>query len=201
MEVLGIEFAVGWIYVAIAVVVAVDAFFPLVPGETVLITGAVLAGRGEAWLPGVLAAAIGGALAGDHFSYLLGRLLGGRAARRLFRSEKSRGRLQEATRLLDRRGTVVIVGARFVPGGRTAATFACGLLRMPLRRFTPADAIGVVLWCSYAAAAGYIGGEAVGGSVLLPLAAVLGGVFVLALVVEELHRRSRSAGRPSRPEV
>ena len=36
----------GWAYPAIFGIVTIDAFFPLVPGETSIITGAILAANG-----------------------------------------------------------------------------------------------------------------------------------------------------------
>jgi SNARE associated Golgi protein len=46
-------------------------------------------------------------------------------------------------------GVWIIVVARFIPGGRTATTYAAGTVGMPWRRFLPADAIAVALWALY----------------------------------------------------
>ncbi len=177
-------------YLIVLAIVAVDGFFPLVPGETAVITAAILAAdhKLSIWLV-VLAAALG-ALAGDNFSYLLGDQTGERAARRLFRGEKSRDRLEWARRQLHARGSLLVVVARFIPGGRTATTFASGTLELPWRRFIAADALAAALWAIYAAGLGYLGGEAFRHSVWKPLAIALG-ISACMLVVGELVRRRR----------
>ncbi len=113
----------AWTYLIVIAVVAVDAFFPVVPGDAATITAAILAAQADLPIVLVVAAGFLGATAGDNFSYLLGRELGGRAARRLFRGEKSR-----APRVGSRPATparvTLIVGARFIPGGRTATPSA-----------------------------------------------------------------------------
>ncbi len=150
-----------WSYPAIFTVAAVDAFFPLVPSETLAITGGVLAGTGDLSLPLVILAASGGALLGDNISYLLGHLLGERTVKRWFKSERSQRGFLWAERQLDERGTYLIIIARFIPGGRTAMTFAAGYVpTFPWRRFIVADVIACLIWGSYTALLGYFGGKA-----------------------------------------
>jgi membrane-associated protein len=96
--------ASAWTYVIVMAVVAVDAFFPLVPGDGATITAAILAANGDLSIVLVVAAGFLGATAGDNFSYLLGHKLGSRAAQRLFRSEKSSTRLEWARNQLRQRG-------------------------------------------------------------------------------------------------
>jgi membrane protein YqaA with SNARE-associated domain len=117
-------------YAIVFAIVAVDALLPFVQAEAVVITAAVLAAQGDLliWLV-ILAAALGG-LVGDNASYLLGRLVGCRAANRFL----SRERLRRAERGVRSRGAVLILIARFIPVGRTATTFAAGTLEMPWRR-------------------------------------------------------------------
>ena len=58
------------------------------------------------------------------------------------------------------RGFYLIIIARFIPGGRTAVTFSSGYTHgMPWRRFVLADAIAALIWGTYAALLGYIGGK------------------------------------------
>jgi membrane-associated protein len=118
--------ASAWTYLLVMAVVAVDAFFPMVPGDAATITAAILAAQAHLSIVLVVAAAFLGATAGDNLSYFLGNKLGRRAARRLFRGEKSRARLEWARDQLRRRGVTLIIGARFIPGGRTATTFRSG---------------------------------------------------------------------------
>ncbi len=180
-------------YLVIAGIVAVDSFFPLVPGETAVITGGVLAANGSMALAVVLLAAFGGSLIGDNVSYWAGRTLGTTARRRFFSSEKALHRLAWAEVQLETRGPAIIVAARFVPGGRTATMFASGSLEMPWRRFVAADAVAAGVWALYATALGYFGGETFRHSLFKPL----GVAFAIAAVVtlgSEIWRRARLDG-------
>ncbi len=149
-----------WSYAAIFAVAAIDAFFPLVPSETVVITGGVLAGAGDLSLPLVILAASTGAIVGDNISYGLGHLLGEHTVKRVFKGEKSHRGFEWAERQLEERGTYLIVVARFIPGGRTATTFSAGYIQtFSYRRFIAADVLAGFIWGTYAACLGYFGGK------------------------------------------
>ena len=93
-----------------------------------MITAAVLASQGEGLrLELIIPVAAAGAICGDNVSYWVGRLAGERIADKLF-SGKRRKLLDRAHRLLEERGGYLIVIGRFIPGGRTAVTFAAGSL-------------------------------------------------------------------------
>ena len=149
-----------WAYLAIFAVSAIDAFFPLVPSETVVITAGVLAGAGDLTLVLVILCAAGGAILGDNISYGLGTWLGEHTVKRVFKGEKSHRAFDWAERQLAQRGTYLIIVARFIPGGRTATTFSAGYIHsFPYRRFLPADVVAGLIWGTYAACLGYFGGK------------------------------------------
>jgi len=179
-----------WTYPAIVAAVAFDSLLPLAPGETVVITAGVLAADGDLSLLLVIAAGTVGSLLGDNASYGLGASLGRRAERRLFKSPRARERVEWARRQLDCRGAVIILVARFVPGGRTATTFSAGALGMAWRRFVVFDAVAAVLWATYVALLGYFGGSAFEESLWKPMIAA---ALVAAAVAAgaELLRRVR----------
>ncbi|HEV2772116.1 MAG TPA: DedA family protein [Thermoleophilaceae bacterium] len=181
----------AWTYLIVFAVVAVDAFFPVVPGDAATITAAILAAGADLSIVLVVVAGFLGATAGDNFSYFLGHELGSRATRRLFRGEKSHARLEWARDQLRRRGVTLIIGARFIPGGRTATTFAAGTLDMRWRRFLTGDLIGTFAWALFTSMLGYLGGQAFQQSLWKPLLLSFG-VSVLVIVGGELwQRRSR----------
>lgn len=189
-----------WGYLAIFLVVAVDGFFPVMPGEIVLITAGVLAASGEQSLLAVMAVAAVGALAGDHVSYAIGRSAGQRAAQRLLRGGRGRAALSWAGRALHQRGGLVIVAFRFVAGGRTATTLMAGTVCYPLPRFTPFDAVAAVLWTLYAGLLGYWAGRVFEGRPLIGLLVGLGislAVMVLGEAVRLWLRQARGAGASS----
>jgi len=149
-----------WSYLVIFAVAALDAFFPVVPSETVAITGGVLAGSGDLNLLLVIVAASAGAILGDNISYGLGSWLGERTVKNVFKGERSRKAFLWAEHQLEERGTYLIVIARFIPGGRTATTFAAGYIKtFPYRRFLPADILAGAIWGTYTGCLGYFGGK------------------------------------------
>ena len=188
-----------WTYVIVIAVVAVDAVFPVVPGDGATITAAILAANGDLSIVLVVAAGFLGATAGDNLSYLLGYKLGSRAAQRLFRGEKSRARLEWAREQLRQRGVTLIIGARFIPGGRTATTFAAGTLAMRWRHFLTGDLIGTFGWALFTSLLGYLGGQAFQQSLWKPLVLSFGISILVVLGGELWQRRSGrkvQAGQP-----
>jgi membrane protein DedA with SNARE-associated domain len=149
-----------WSYPVIFTIAMLDAFFPVVPSETLAITGGVLASSGdlELWL--VILAASTGAIVGDNISYGIGSWVGEHTVKRLFRSERAHRGFEWAEHQLEVRGGYLIVVARFIPGGRTAVTFASGYVHvMPWRRFIVYDVIAGVIWGCYTVLLGYFGGK------------------------------------------
>lgn len=174
----------SWAYVAIFAIVGIDAFFPLVPGETSVITGGILASNGELHVSLVFVAGMAGAVAGDNFSYFLGHHFDDWAQRRLFTSEKARERRRWACRQLNERGPVIIVASRFIPGGRTAATFSAGALRYRWRRFIAADIVAGALWAGFSTGVGWFGGKSFEESLWKPLAVAAVAAVVVAILGE-----------------
>ena len=147
-----------WTYGVIFGVAALDGFFPLVPSETTVIAAGVLASSGDLRIELILPAAAAGAVVGDNVSFWVGRTLGERIADKLFAGDR-RKHLDRAHRLIEERGGYLIVIARFIPGGRTAATFVAGSLDWAWTRFIKFDLAAGAIWGSYAGLLGYFGGK------------------------------------------
>jgi membrane-associated protein len=179
-----------WAYPALLAAVALDSLLPIAPGETMVITAGILAADGELSLPLVILAALGGSLLGDNISYGLGASLGRRAERRFFSSARARQQVEWARRQLHERGAVIILAARFIPGGRTATTFSAGTLEVPWPRFFAIDALASILWATYVSLLGYFGGTAFKNDLWKPILAA-GLVAILIASVAELIRRAR----------
>lgn len=182
-----------WAYGLLLAFAAADVLLPVVPSEAALIAAGVAAALGELDLATVVAVGAVGAIAGDNASYLLGRRVGRPVVDRLFRSCNARGRLARIERLLGTRGPEIIVVARFVPGGRTAATLSAGItrLRWPTR-FLPYTLVAGFFWASYATLLGYIGGRLFVDRPLLGLLVALALAALVAAGVEGVrHTRAR----------
>jgi len=141
------------------VVALLDSIIPVVPSETMLIVGGVAAGTGNQVLGLVILVGALGAFAGDNLAYQLGKSYERRIRSILFRGEKGERRLDWAAKQLHKRGGLLLITARFIPGGRTAVTVASGVTRQPRRRFMIYDAIACTIWATYATLLGYIGGR------------------------------------------
>jgi membrane-associated protein len=174
---------------------ATDVLLPLIPAETVVITASVLAGQGDLLIWGVVAAAALGAMLGDNVSYLLGLRVGDPVARRYFRGGKARARLQWAEGAIRKRGPFLIMIGRFIPGGRTATTFAAGTLAMPYRRFLLADAAAAAVWAVYISMLGYLGGASFEDNLWLPLLIALAVATLVAAAAEAWRRFQRRHGK------
>lgn len=193
--------ASGTAYPLILLIVLGDAVVPILPGETAIITGGILSSSGDlSWVLVLLAGALG-AFAGDNASYWLGRTAGKRIAARLFRTDKARASLEWSRRQLEERGVMIIVMARFIPGGRTATTFTAGTIELPWRRFAAADLLGALLWSAFATALGYVGGETFKDSLWKPLVFAMAFAALVGLLGEawRRHQTSPSTGFGRRP--
>jgi membrane-associated protein len=147
-----------WTYVFLFGIAALDVIIPLVPSETSVILAGVLASTGDLVLMLVILFAAGGAILGDNVSYWIGRKVGHRLVNRFFKGER-RKQVDWAHRQVQERGGYLIIVGRFIPAGRTAVTLSCGMLEMPWRRFIAFDVAAGLVWATYAAMLGYVGGR------------------------------------------
>jgi len=148
-----------WTYAFLFAVAALDVIFPFVPSETSVILAGVLASSGDLILWLVIVSAAAGAILGDNTAYVIGRTAGHRIVDRFFTGDR-RKTIDWAEKQVQERGGYLILIGRFIPGGRTAVTLACGLLEMRWHRFIRFDVAAGVLWALYASLLGYFGGKA-----------------------------------------
>ncbi|GGL32344.1 DedA family protein [Planomonospora parontospora] len=190
-----------WIYLALFALAVLDGFFPIVPAETSLITAGVFAAStGAPDLPLVIAVGALGAFAGDHISYAIGRTANGR-----LRGGRRTGKaFAWAERALAERGGLVLVVARYIPGGRTACTLTMGAVAYPRRSFALFDALAAGSWAVYSALIGYVGGAAFEHDPVKGLLLGLGIAVTITVVVEAVryvrHRRASSRGETRESE-
>ncbi|MDD9208107.1 VTT domain-containing protein [Georgenia sp. 10Sc9-8] len=181
--------ATPWILVAVAVLSMIDGFFPPVPSESVVIAVAVLAVTGEGpslWL--LVAAAAVGAFCGDLIAFTIGQHVPVHRMR-LFSTGRGRAALDWASRALERRGTVFILSARFVPIGRVAVNMTAGAVGFPRLRFVVVAAIAGLVWAGYSTVLGVGAGHVMHEHPLVAIAiGVVGGVL-LGFLVEAVLRR------------
>ena len=125
----------------------------LVEGEVALMVAVMLARQGCLALPGVLVAAVLGALCSDLLLFGLGRI-GAQAL--LARRPLWHARLQRAQGLERRCRLPLIVGFRFLYGLRTVIPLAIGMGPIGGLRFLFLDSVGVLIWAGLTAAIGVL---------------------------------------------
>lgn len=147
-----------WILAVVFVVAGLDALLPFMPSEsTVVACGVATATTGRPMLALLVLVAACGAYGGDQLSYRIGRRHTAAVTARLTH-DRARRLHDRVHRLLHHQGGLVIVFARYVPGGRSTATLAAGVVGYPVRRFHWYTALGVAVWALQAALIGYLGG-------------------------------------------
>lgn len=178
-----------WVLLVVLALCIIDAIFPPVPSESVIIAVAtvVVADHSHTlWLLGVIAAV--GAFTGDQMVYWIGRKLGARNPKWLS-GKRAQRTLAWARRAIRRSGPILIMTGRFIPVGRTAVNLAAGTTRYPAWKFSIAAAFAAVFWATYSIAIGAIFGNIFGSHPLLALLLGLVTAFVIGLLVEFISTR------------
>jgi membrane protein DedA with SNARE-associated domain len=141
---------------AIFVILTLESFgFPL-PGESLLIAAAILAGRGAISLPVLLLSAWCGAVIGDNIGYLIGRALGhGLLSRYGEKIGLKPDRLRKVEAIFGRYGAVTVGFARFFNVLRQLNGVVAGTLEMQWWKFLLFNALGGALWVMLWTMAGY----------------------------------------------
>lgn len=120
-----------------------------IPGETALITAAVLASRGKLQIEWVIALAATAAIVGDNIGYLIGRK-GGRwlleRPGRLYRQRTLMLRIGEP--FFERHGPKAVFFGRFILGLRVWASWLAGATHMHWRSFVLWNALGGICWAT-----------------------------------------------------
>jgi membrane-associated protein len=170
----------GVLYAVIGLLVfAEDALFVgfVLPGETAVLFGGVLASQGILSLPAILAIVIIAAIAGDLTGYEVGRRYGGRLIGSP-RLRRYRRRLDNAREFVRTSGGWAVFAGRWVAFLRATVPPICGLSRMPMRSFVPWNVLGGLSWGLAYTLIGYFGGAS-----YQALADSLGHVVALAVLV------------------
>jgi membrane protein DedA with SNARE-associated domain len=182
-------------YAGVAFLVALENVFPPIPSEVVLPLAGFVAGRGDASLPGMIAAATVGAVVGALALYGISAWIGPdrlravvvRHGRLLGVKERDLTRAEE---WFDRRSNMAVLIGRCVPLIRSIVSVPAGFRRMPIVRFTVLTAIGSLAWNTALISAGAALGdnwEQVGDVISLFQTAVI--VVIVLLVAWMLFSR------------
>ncbi len=147
-------------YLAVAGLVLIEDFGVPVPGETILILGAVYAGTGRLNVAVVALLGFLAAILGDNIGFAIGHFGGRPLVERYGRYVLlTPERVDKATRFFERHGGKIIIVARFVEGLRQANGIIAGISGMHWVRFVIFNAIGAALWVAVWTSVGYFSGN------------------------------------------
>ncbi len=190
-----------------------------IPGETALITAAVLASGGKLQIEFVIAIAAAGAIVGDNIGYLIGRK-GGRWL--LERPGRFQGQREQVLVLgepfFEKHGPKAVFFGRFLLGLRVWASWLAGATNMHWRSFVLWNALGGICWATGIGLLAYFLGNAAGNAIetfgiygLIAVLIAVAGAFLAhrrhrRRMSEEFKRREATPGvetpapaRPSKP--
>lgn len=188
---------------AILVIVFVETglLFPLLPGESLLVTGGLLASAGnpDIWVLAPAVAVV--AVLGDQTGYFIGRRIGPA----LFKKEDSRffkkHYVTESHAFFEKYGPKAIILARFVPFARTFVPVIAGVSYMSYPVYLAFDIVGGAAWGGGMTLAGYLLGDRVPGISEHLEVIILGILFVSMMPVFLTATKAYLNRRRSRAEA
>ena len=170
-----------------------------VPGETSLITGALLASQHKLSIEAVIAIAACAAIIGDNIGYFIGRKGGRWLLERPGRLACQRREVLEIGEpFFERHGPKAVFLGRWILGLRTWASWLAGASHMPWLKFSFWNALGGITWATTIGLLAYTLGSQVksvfadfGVFGLVAIALVLLGGYIL----HRQHRRAVASAR------
>jgi membrane protein DedA with SNARE-associated domain len=189
---LGVPIGLALVIIAALVFGEAALFFGFVlPGETAVVYGGVLAAAGKVSVLVVLLVVIGAAIIGDSVGFEVGRRLGPRLVRApVLRAHPDR--VDAAQAYLRRRGGRAVVAGRFTAFLRAVMPALAGASRMEYPRFLAFNAVGGVLWGTACVLLGFFAAHSI--SRVTHYLGLTSGVIAALLVVGiawAWHRRGR----------
>jgi membrane protein DedA with SNARE-associated domain len=172
----------------VLLVMAESGGIPL-PGETALITAAIVASQGKLQIEFVIALAALAAIVGDNIGYLISRKVGRSLLERPGLFERRRRRVLEIGEpFFERHGPKAVFFGRWILGLRTWASWLAGATRMPWRSFAVWNAAGGISWATTIGLVAYsVGSTATSAIMAFGLFSLL--VVVLAIAGALVLRR------------
>jgi undecaprenyl-diphosphatase len=147
-------------YALVALFLFIEAVGVPIPGETVLVTAAALAGRGTLSIAGVVISAFAGTVLGGHAGYWVGARGGHRfllqRGRWIGLTEKRLGTTHD---FFQAHGAKTVLLGRFVAVVRSFLGILAGLSEMPMRVFAAYNAAGGAIWVFTFTTLGYVFGR------------------------------------------
>jgi membrane protein DedA with SNARE-associated domain len=146
-------------YLAVAAFIGVESFGVPAPGQTIMVAAAIYAGAGTLNIWGVAAVAFIAAVLGDNVGYWIGARGGRKIVHRWGKyAFITPERFEKAEKFFARRGSRIVLVARFIDGLRQLNGVLAGMTAMPWRRFLLYNAIGAAIWVGWWTGVAYLFG-------------------------------------------
>ena len=166
-------------YPLVFLLIAIETMGIPVPGETALITAAIVASRGRLDIEVVIAVAAAAAILGDNVGFAIGRKLGRRVLTAPGPLLHHRRRvIAVGEPFFDRHGPKAVFLGRWVTGLRITAAWMAGVTRMSWPTFVFWNALGGIAWATSIGLLAYFVGHSAEKFIHL---AGLGGAVVVVL--------------------
>ena len=144
-------------YAGLALLMVAETLFPPIPSEVVLPLAGYLVQQGDFEFVPTLIASTAGSLVGAVLLEEAARHGGRPFTDRFLRfARQDPAKLDEAERWFRRRGSLVVLLGRCVPGVRSLVALPAGVLRMPRGRYVVLTIIGSTVWNAVLIGAGYV---------------------------------------------
>lgn len=135
-------------YLVLALAGGVEYVVPPLPGDTIVLFGAALAGTAgySLWL--VYACLTGGSIGGSLLAYSFGAWIGKNEQRwpRFMRGDKTRERIHTVVRRFERHGAIYLSINRFLPAFRAVFFVAAGMAGLPLWKVVVFGGASAAAW-------------------------------------------------------
>lgn len=134
----------------------------VIPGETALVFGGVLASQGRVSLGWLLVLAVIGAISGDGVGYAVGRRFGPGLQGSRLGKKVGHARWKTTEEFLHRRGGPAVFFGRWTAVLRAMVPSAAGMAKLPYRTFALWNALGGTIWAVACVYGGYLAGDVIG---------------------------------------
>jgi membrane protein DedA with SNARE-associated domain len=147
-------------YAGLALLLLAETVFPPIPSAAVLPLAGYLVERGDFNYVLVLLTSTAGSVVGAMVLYEAARHGGRPFAERFLRfAHLQPEKLDEAERWFARRGALIVLLGRCVPGMRSLVSLPAGLLRMPRLQYLGLTLLGSAIWNAVLVTVGYLLGS------------------------------------------
>ncbi len=199
-----------WAYLSVFGVLVLCGLGVPLPEDLSLILGGLLAHKGAARLPIMIAVGFLGILCGDSMIYFAGRRLGtkvGRKAGGFFGRIVTPEKRAKVEKLFLKHGQKIVMIARFLPGVRAVTYFTAGSAGMPYLRFVTFDGLAALASAPLFVFLGYRFGNRLeqliekvkqGQLKVLIVLATLGVAYLVFTRIQKRRKAAESLAAPAR---